>query len=370
MIHTNKYVTFDLLRGIAALLVCTGHIRSFLFVDFGSVVNPNLFDKVFYLLTGLGHQAVIVFFVLSGYFVGGSVWKKLNKNGFSWGEYALTRLTRLWMVLIPALLATFAFDLLGGILIDGAGYDGRWNGLLSSGPGVGANSIDLTPLTFLGNVLFFQTVAVPVFGSNGPLWSLANEFWYYLIFPFLAMTLHQKSIRSWLTLVGVAALFICFPAAIVSGFLFWFMGCLAAVAADKFPGGGLVFVRVAVFFAALASAKFLSGFVSDLVVALPTMILLLVLPNMRLNNLLVVRGATMLSDMSYSLYLFHFPFVAFCWFVFIAPTQIQPTFSGYVGFLALAASAVAFCFAMWWLFERHTNRVRAFLKTRLQPSVM
>ena len=29
--------------------------------------------KVFYLATGLGHQAVMIFFVLSGFLVGGSV---------------------------------------------------------------------------------------------------------------------------------------------------------------------------------------------------------------------------------------------------------------------------------------------------------
>lgn len=27
---------------------------------------------------------------------------------------------------------------------------------------------------------------VPIFGSNGPLWSLANEFWYYVLFSLAA----------------------------------------------------------------------------------------------------------------------------------------------------------------------------------------
>jgi ribosome recycling factor len=30
------------------------------------------------------------------------------------------------------------------------------------------------PATFIGNLLFLQTVAVPTFGSNTPLWSLAR----------------------------------------------------------------------------------------------------------------------------------------------------------------------------------------------------
>lgn len=373
MNHTSKYIMLDLLRGIAALLVCAGHIRNFLFVDFGSVVNPNLFDRLFYFLTGLGHQAVIVFFVLSGYFVGGSVWKKLNQDNFRWGDYTITRLTRLWVVFIPALLATLAFDQLGSYLIDSAGYDGKWRGLLSSGPGLGIYSIDLSPATFLGNVFFLQTIAVPVFGSNGPLWSLSNEFWYYLVFPFVAIALHKLTSMSWLIFTGVVGLFFCFPAAIVGGFLFWLMGWLAAIAAEKIGermGSWHVFASMALFFAALAGTKLLSGFSGDFLVAVPSVILLLVFPSVKLSNRFVVHGTAVLSDMSYSLYLFHFPFLAFCWFVFIAPIQLQPTLSSYVGFFTLLATTVIFCFAMWWLFERHTNRVRTLLKNQLQSSAV
>lgn len=37
--------------------------------------------------------------------------------------------------------------------------------------------------TFFQNLLFLQTISAPRFGSNTALWSLANEFWYYLLFP-------------------------------------------------------------------------------------------------------------------------------------------------------------------------------------------
>ena len=41
----------------------------------------------------------------------------------------------------------------------------------------------LTAPVFLGNAAFLQRILVPELGTNGPLWSLANEFWYYLLFP-------------------------------------------------------------------------------------------------------------------------------------------------------------------------------------------
>lgn len=85
MNHSNKYVAFEFLRAGAALLVCMSHIRNFLFVDFGDLDSPGFSDRLFYAATSLGHEAVIVFFVLSGYFVGGSVWNRLNGEGFMWG---------------------------------------------------------------------------------------------------------------------------------------------------------------------------------------------------------------------------------------------------------------------------------------------
>ena len=105
--------TLDLVRGLSALLVMLGHLRGFVFFDLGELENPGIATKAFYFATGLGHQAVMVFFVLSGYFVGGSVLSGLAKGRFTLGGYAAARLTRLWMVLLPALLLTLAIDLLG-----------------------------------------------------------------------------------------------------------------------------------------------------------------------------------------------------------------------------------------------------------------
>jgi peptidoglycan/LPS O-acetylase OafA/YrhL len=64
-----------------------------------------------YLITGLGHQWVIVFFVLSGYLVGGSVLRSVAVNHWSWRVYLLNRLTRLYAVLIPALVFGGLLDL-------------------------------------------------------------------------------------------------------------------------------------------------------------------------------------------------------------------------------------------------------------------
>jgi len=99
----------DALRGIAAVGVCLSHLRDFFFQDYPQVPHHSVLLALTYVATGLGHQWVIVFFVLSGYLVGGSVLRSMSLDRWSWRDYLLRRGTRLYAVLVPALA-------LGGLL--------------------------------------------------------------------------------------------------------------------------------------------------------------------------------------------------------------------------------------------------------------
>lgn len=132
MKHDNRYVWLDLARGITALLVCAGHLRAAMFVDYKDVTQPSGFsEKLFYIVTSLGHQAVVVFFVLSGFFVGGSVLK--NANDFRFLDYYTARLSRLWMVLVPALFFTLLVDKIIAVICPGI-ISGDFKSTLDSGP--------------------------------------------------------------------------------------------------------------------------------------------------------------------------------------------------------------------------------------------
>src|ERR1700730_16114723 len=183
-----RFVHLDMLRGLAALGVLVGHTRGFLINGYAATAPHSLFDQLFYFVNGLGHQSVIAFFALSGLLVGGPALRDIITGRWHWGPYMLRRLTRLWTVLIPALLLTWVLDTAGGALGGHAGYEGAFYGESFSGPSPGQPA-DLSLPTFLANMLFVQTIVAPVFGSNGPLWSLANEFWYYITFPFLLTAL-------------------------------------------------------------------------------------------------------------------------------------------------------------------------------------
>src|SRR5437879_953397 len=73
-----------MLRGLAAVLVMSCHLRSFVFSNFGFVNNPDIVIKLFYGITGLGHQAVIVFFAMSGFLVGGKALDEMTSGRWSW----------------------------------------------------------------------------------------------------------------------------------------------------------------------------------------------------------------------------------------------------------------------------------------------
>jgi Acyltransferase family len=132
----------------------------------------------------------MVFFVLSGFWVGGAVLAKIRDGRFRVGGYARDRLVRLWLVLLPALALTAVLDLTG-----------RWwfpASTIYSGDPEFHNVVPVSPAamsvaTALGNAAFLQHAWVPPFGTDTPLWSLAYEFWYYALFPCMVLLLRRST---------------------------------------------------------------------------------------------------------------------------------------------------------------------------------
>lgn len=186
--HENRVSNhLDLIRGLAAVAVVVYHVRYRFFLDYHDVVNPGLTTKCYYALTAYGHDAVMVFFVLSGYFISASVTRDVAGGRWSWRRYTTNRLTRLYVVLIPALLLTGFWDMLGRSLYPvNPVYTGEPRSWAHDFFPVG-NRLDVP--TAVGNVLFLQSVLVSPLGSNEALWSLSYEFWYYVLFPLAVLGL-------------------------------------------------------------------------------------------------------------------------------------------------------------------------------------
>src|ERR1700722_6088811 len=101
---TVASVLLDALRGVAALLVCIDHWRYLLFIDYPQLTFHRKLLFLPYAMCTMGHQAVVVFFVLSGYLVGGHVLRARETGRWSWSVYLIQRGVRLWPVLVPAVV--------------------------------------------------------------------------------------------------------------------------------------------------------------------------------------------------------------------------------------------------------------------------
>ncbi len=186
---------FDWMRALAAFAVLAGHVRGLYFVDYSDLRNPSVFAQVSYMVTGLGHQSVIVFFVLSGFFIGYSVLVARQTGRSNPRDYAIRRFARIYVVLVPALIATFLVDSLGIELFGTAGtvYGGEVNAPFLDLPNVPENS---GLGAFLANLFQLQSILdFPEYGTNGPLWSLPYEAWAYAIFP-LGLVAHVRPLRT------------------------------------------------------------------------------------------------------------------------------------------------------------------------------
>jgi peptidoglycan/LPS O-acetylase OafA/YrhL len=173
--------------------------------------------------------------------------------------------------------------------------------------------------TFFGNLLFLQTRFTTVFGSNGPLWSLYNETWYYVLFPVLtAMILSAK--RRSISLVvyaGLATFAAWVLGGALSGFVVWLAGGSIALTARYFRFGasrGWTTVIYSACAAALTglclvAARANNGWLgSDLAVGLSFALLTHGIVQLRIPlNVIGLRLAKTFAGFSYSLYVLHFP---------------------------------------------------------------
>ena len=111
----------NFLRATAALLVLFGHSRNWYFLKIGVVEHPSIFLKLFYFVAVLEHEAVVIFFVLSGFLIGGSLADSLQRGSFDLVRYLIARFVRIYIVYVPALILTEAIFWFGSRVLSDPG---------------------------------------------------------------------------------------------------------------------------------------------------------------------------------------------------------------------------------------------------------
>lgn len=308
----------DQFRWVAALVVVVSHVGGPLLVSLSQLApedRPSL-QYAYSFIAGFAHPAVMIFFVLSGYFVGGSLCAENERQRPSATDYFSKRIVRLWIVLIPTLVLSYALTLIGTQIYPVAYSDEKY-------AAIGAQEL-------VCNLAFLQNAFCLRFAGNDSLWSLFNEFWYYVVFFLLVLGFGSRES------IFTRALYLCSSALIISlltyfqfsnafiapYFLIWLMGVYVSYAdrprifTSSLGAGALLLVYLTVVRLAFKASEMHGTSGVSLAVDVGTAVLFSkLLVNMKfsaqLADPILGNWNFRLAAFSYTLYCLHLPLAVF-----------------------------------------------------------
>lgn len=322
----------------------------------------GLWSEILFLIPRFASEAVIVFFVLSGYLVGGRTLERAMAGKFNGITYAIDRGSRIWLPLIPAVIATWAVSMIRGRGID-------W-------------------VEGLGNILAVQGVLVPPMSYNTSLWSLSYEVWFYVAALGVGLLLKDRGRKVLLPILLLTLVFGIFLTLGVTNLFIWILGALAYFLN---PGklrwyllaGGFFLAVIAALLSVLAvdltstNFRLLEDIASyrryflfflGLGVALSLPPLVRLKPTHPWLSRADLCG-TSLAAWSYSLYLIHRPILEL-WSNFQDSGPNDRLDSTTITlFLIKVTTCVIGALIFWLAFEKQTDKLRRRLKKLLSPAI-
>jgi peptidoglycan/LPS O-acetylase OafA/YrhL len=174
----------------------------------------------------------------------------------------------------------------------------------------------------LGTVAFLQTIFVDLFGSNKAVWTLAYEFWYYILFPSIILFFCVKSLKSRVFYACLTSgILLMVGSGIRMYFLVWLMGALVSIChPSKYLKKNnilnlLTILSIIILYITLISERFISSReIADFLIGTSTAVMIYLLVNSR--SQINQEGAyekfsKALAGCSYTLYLVHMPILSF-----------------------------------------------------------
>lgn len=194
----EKFSGLESLRGFAAIYVFMHHAHLFI-----RSPGKQLFS--------FGQEAVILFFLLSGFVI----YYSATKRRVSIGEYFFHRVRRIY----PVLIVVLAISYVGASLRSGNFLPLNLSSLLS-------NLAMLQDIPSLKRGVMFET-----YYGNSPLWSLSYEWWFYIAFiPIFMCRTFAGNFQIWVVAAVSLAGYLWYQLqpnqiALFSGyFIIWWMG--------------------------------------------------------------------------------------------------------------------------------------------------
>jgi peptidoglycan/LPS O-acetylase OafA/YrhL len=351
--QTNThYPWLDLTRFIAAFMVLCCHARGGSFIEYGLLSaeqqHPLIFG--FFSITRLGHEAVLAFFVLSGFLVGGKVIQRLKEGTFDIKSYTIDRAVRIFLPLIATLLFIMIVNLIMG----------QPNNMLQ----------------LIGNLFSLQGIFVS--SATAPLWSLAYEVWFYILTGSLAVLISRNNTIQHINYLIIFIVFLVFTKLEAIYLFVWIFGALSILfvsCKNRFvlrSSIALVFISIALLQLTGESRSIQIGFlrylpsrdVIQLFFALFMSImiqqLLLFMPR-RKFAVKIDKAGTYLAKFSYTLYLTHYPLLGLLnYWGFPKSEQVNATSVGF--YLLQMLICLVAAYVLYLGFEKHTVVVKRYIK--------
>lgn len=350
----QRYYWLDLIRFISALLVVAVHIRSDFFYTYSElpVSSQNLMTKIFYYLNSFGGEAVLIFFVMSGFLVGGISLNKLHCGKISIKDYAINRGVRIGVPLVSTLLLITIVDVYTTGTV-------RW-------------------LDLIGNLFSLQGILVGDVG--GVFWTLAYEVWFYVLIGGIIVLLgsQKKLVGFILILLSLAAF-----TALETSLLFVLAGGIGAYYLSKFQVqkpilwlvlGLSILCSMLLHFASPSKARDVSAFsflnldilrlMYGFCIALIISQIVSMKPHSRFLNWLHLWGEK-LAVFSYTLYLTHYQCIRLMHY-WNVPKSSVVSVSTIALFLCEILVCVIFAYIFYYITEKQTDRVKQYVKRILK----
>lgn len=352
------YYWLDSMRFIAAFMVLLSHGRNTFFPAFGDlpIDQQNIFSMAFTMFCRMGHEAVIVFFVLSGFLVGGRGFERIKDGSMNVGSYAIDRFARI----TPPLLTAILFYYITSLVIPETPYS--W-------------------ATAIGNLFSLQGICCKSLVS--PFWSLSYEVWFYIILGALAVLLMAK--KDCKIILGLIV-FVAATSVFVLGLkmhylLIWMMGAVAYLSRPKKKNKWVLFLSLIGLFTSIlyfqlskdtrsleyaveGSNKELIEIVMSLMVCLLIQQVILIEPSSFFSKWIEKKVGSM-AKFSYTLYLSHR--IVFLWIIaFVwAKDSCQFTILGIVQFLMIIIATLFACWLLYLISERYSPTIKKYMKSQL-----
>lgn len=355
LVQKQHFYWLDAIRFVAAFIVLLSHSRNTFFPMFSNlpVEQQNLFSMVFTLFCRMGHEAVIVFFVLSGFLVGGRGFERIYAGDFNVSGYLINRVSRIY----PPLLMAVLFYYFTSIVIPETTFS--WT-------------------IAVGNIFNLQGICC----SNlvGPFWSLSYEVWFYIVLCTLAIALLAKNNR--MKFIGFS-LFGTTVMVFVLGLkmhylLIWMMGAVAYLVRPTKKNTFILWSSIFGFFAACVlwqlskdthSLKVIIQSVNkdflELVMSLMVCILIqqviLFKPKCKFS-VVIEKYLGRMAKFSYTLYLSHQ--IVLLWIIaYIWPeATCDFTLIGMFKYCSILIMSLIICWLLYLISEKQSNRIKLFLK--------